>query len=100
MKSMSRMLLRLFQNFYFLCALLFCIWVFFIDSNDLFTQWRLMRTLRALRHEKAQYEQHIQDLHTRHHRLMYDSALLERIARERYGVQKDNEEVYVIKEKP
>lgn len=73
------------------------IWFAFIDTYSLWTRYdlsqrkdNLKQKTEQLKSETAKLKQQIQDLKN-------DPALLERIAREEYGMKKEGETVYKIK---
>ncbi len=85
----------------FLAAILVgfvAVWFLFIDTYSLYTRYELnqrkaeleQRT-EQLRHETAELEEKLEELEA-------NPNLLERIAREEYGMRKPGETVYIIKE--
>lgn len=70
----------------------------FFDSNDLFSQYRLSRKQSELEQTKAFYQEKIQEVKSDREALLNDDDLLEKMAREKYFMKKDNEDVYVIVE--
>lgn len=75
------------------------VWFAFIDTYSLWTRLELynkkndlIQKTEQLEAETARLKQQIQDLRN-------DPALLERIAREEYGMKKEGETVYKIKVK-
>ena len=86
------------QNFYFIVAVLFIGFVLFVDSNDLVTQIALERENNFLREERRSYQQKIEQIRQQRAQLEYDTAMWERIARERYLLRRPSEDVYVIEQ--
>jgi cell division protein FtsB len=70
----------------------------FLDSNDLYTQYKLSRQLKTLEHEKEFYEEKIEEVKKERELLLTDSETLEKFARESYLMKKDSEDLYVIVE--
>ncbi len=73
------------------------IWFVFLDTYSLLARWRLanertelIRKTEALKAETVELENQIKDLQT-------DPQLLEKIAREEYGMRKPAEKVYRVK---
>ena len=49
-------------NFYFIAGMLFLFWMLFLDSNDLYTQYKLSGQLKALHREKEFYQEKIDEV--------------------------------------
>ncbi|QOI96215.1 MAG: septum formation initiator family protein [Flammeovirgaceae bacterium] len=95
---MWKKLPKAFRNFYVITGLIFFIWMLFLDSNDLISRYRLSAKLRALENEKAYYQQKIKEVEQDKNELFGDRESLEKFAREKYLMKKDNEDVFVIVE--
>jgi len=78
-------------------AILFVWWLFF-DQNNMINQFRLGSTLRGLEKQKEFYLTEIRSDSIALYKLQYDTASLERYARETFLMKKDNEDVYLIVE--
>jgi len=78
--------------------MLFFFWMLFLDSNDLYTQYKLSRQLKILEQEKEFYEEKIGEVKKEREQLLTDSETLEKFARESYLMKKDSEDLYVIVE--
>lgn len=94
-------LLDLLRNKYFIASIAFVTWMLFFDRNDLMSQYEYRRQLSKLQAEKEFYTiesaKAIKDLNE----LTTNRAKLEKFAREKYLMKKDNEDVFVIiKEEP
>lgn len=87
------------KNKYLLTFLGFLVWLSFFDRNDFITTWNYHRKLVSLRNERAYYEKEVakydQDL-----QLRCNMKALEKYARERYLMKRDNEDVFVIMDLP
>ncbi len=86
------------KNFYFISLVVFLIWMFFFDSNDLVTQYQLNRKLNDLENEKAYFEEKILEVKKDREELLSNRALLEKFARENYYMKKQTEDLYIIVE--
>lgn len=86
------------KSFYFLFGLFFLVWMLFIDSNDLFTQYRLNKKLNDLENEKEYYLKKIEEVKKDREELLSNRELLEKFAREKYLMKKKSEDLYVIVE--
>ncbi len=95
---MMKRIPRLFRNFYVVTGLAFLIWMLFLDPNDLISRFRLSSRLRALEREKVYYQEKIKEVEKDREELFGDNESLEKFARERYLMKKENEDVFVIVE--
>jgi cell division protein FtsB len=90
---------KAFRNFYVITGLIFFVWMLLLDSNDLISRYRLSAKLRALENEKEYYIQKINEVEQDKQELFGDRESLEKFAREKYLMKKDNEDVFVFVEK-
>lgn len=93
--------LDLIRNKYFIAGIAFVTWMLFFDRNDLMSQYEYRRQLNKLQAEKEFYTiesaKAIKDLNE----LTTNRSRLEKFAREKYLMKKENEDVFVIiKEEP
>lgn len=84
-----------FRNRYFLFLILFFGWMIFFDKHDLWTQWKLSGSVQRLEHDKEYYEAQIEDVRED---LLNLELNKEKFAREKYYMQKSNEDVFIIVE--
>ena len=89
----------LFKNKYFLSAVIFAIWMIFFDHNDLFLQRARATELSELEESKEYYREQIEKTREELKNIQSNTLSLERIAREKYLMKKDNEDLFVITEK-
>lgn len=93
--------LRLLQNKYFLVTTAFVVWMLFFDRNDLMSQYDYRSQLKKLQAEKEFYIRETEKAKTDLEELSTNKEKLEKFAREKYLMKKDNEDVFVIiKEEP
>ena len=89
------------KNKYVLTALGFTVWILFFDARDLITShFREKQELRKLEASKKYYEQQIAATRQELEELKSNPALLEKYAREKYRMKKDNEDLFLIREAP
>ena len=74
----------------------FVVWMVFFDQESFIDQFRLSRTLKNLESQKIYYQEEIEKTRGAINVLETDTAHLEKYAREKYLMKKDNEEVFVI----
>ncbi|HZK62920.1 MAG TPA: septum formation initiator family protein [Puia sp.] len=87
------------KNKYVLTAIGFGIWILFIDDRDFITtHFRHVSELHKLEAQKKYYENQISSVQAELDQLKRNPATLEKYAREKYLMKKDNEDVYLIME--
>ncbi len=85
-----------FINKYFISLLAVTAWVIFFDKDDVLSQHQLRKKLHQLHEEKKYYQQEITKSYTEIYELRTNPANLEKFAREKYLMKKENEEIFVI----
>ena len=68
----------------------------FFDSDDLTLQWRRVNELKQLRQSEKNLSQQIADTKKELELLRTNPSTLEKYAREKYLMKKDNEDLYII----
>lgn len=91
--------LKVLMNKYLLTIVGLAVWLCFFDKNDLFTQMELKEKVNKLAEERAYYINEIANNRRETKELQTDAKSLEKFAREKYLMKKDNEEVFVIVKK-
>ncbi len=86
------------KNKYFISFAVFCVIVFFLDKNDFFTQLERRRELRELEQSKKFYTGEIAAERTDLEGLKNDPAVMEKYAREKHLMKRDNEEIFLVPE--
>lgn len=86
------------RNKYFISIAVFCAVMLFLDKNDVFTQLNRTRELRNLRQSKQYYTAKIEAERKELEGLKHNPAMLEKYAREKYLMKRDNEEIFIIEE--
>ena len=84
------------RNKYLLTALGFVVWMLFIDRNDLPTQWKRVKELRTLQKSEKTMDKQISDTKQELELLKTNPSTLEKYAREKYMMKRDNEDLYII----
>lgn len=88
------------RNRYALTMASFVVWMLFFDRDDVITQWSRQRQLNELNHSRDYYRRQIVQARKELDSIIVDPAAIERIARERYLMKRDGEEVFVITRDP
>lgn len=86
----------LLKNKYYITLIAFFVWMMFFDKNDFISQVKLRAQVYRMEQKKKFYTDKIQQINQQKQQLFASSALLEKFAREKYYMKKDNEDVYVI----
>ena len=89
-------LYALIRNKYVLAALLFSVWMLFLDSNNLFIQYELRQEVRALEDGLRYYRTELEKTQKRLNELESDPKQLEKFARENYWMHRPGEEVLLV----
>lgn len=76
--------------------LVFFFWMLFFDDNNVVSQVKTQIKLSELRADKAHYEKEIAESRSGLSLLQKDRALLEKFAREKYLMKKENEDIFVF----
>ena len=92
-------LISLFKNKYFWITAAFIVWMVFFDKNDLFSQYQYHEQLSKLKQERDFYTKETAKVNKDLDELTSNPAKLEKFAREKYLMKKDNEDVFVIVKK-
>jgi cell division protein FtsB len=87
------------KNKYLLTAIGFTVWILFFDSRDFITShFRERGELLKLQQSEKYYEQQIAATKRELQQLKTNPAVLEKYAREKYLMKRDNEDLFRIKE--
>ena len=87
---------KVILNKFFYVGLGFLVWLTFFDQENFIEQYRLSQTLSDLQSKKQYYLQEIEQNETNIRLLESDSAHIEKYAREKYFMKRQNEDVFVI----
>lgn len=92
-KPFTRNIPAPFRNKYFLIASVFVAWMVFFDKHDVVTQWQLQQTLNNIEQDKEYYKNKIKEAH---HDQVDIQNNKEKFAREKYFLQKSEEDVFIM----
>ena len=92
---MKNRLLKLIKSTYGVIIILFIIWMIFFDSNSLIIHNELNNDINELDVQKSYYEKEIVKDNIELQLIQTDSGL-EKYAREKLFMKKDNEEIFLI----
>ena len=84
------------KNKYVIVLVAFAVWLLFFDQNNWINQIKYKLDLNKLQEDKAFYLEGIQNAEKDLREIKTNPKTLEKFAREKYLMKKDNEEVFVI----
>jgi len=84
------------KNKYVLTTIGFILWLAFFDQHNLINQISFKAELYQLNKDKEYYQEEIVEIREDLEELLSDNRKLEKFARERYYMKKQNEEIFVF----
>lgn len=94
--KLLRAIPRPLRNRYGLVSLGLLAWLALFDRNDLWTTWKNHRELDRMHEQKEWYSSEIERSREQLNELSSNKRLLEKFARERYLMKRDNEDIFVL----
>ena len=88
-------ILKLLSNIYIFTSLVFFIWIFFIDSNSVLVNLKLSNELNELKERKLLLERQI-EIDKQIIANLNNPDSLEKYAREKLYMKKENEKIFII----
>jgi len=95
-KRIWHILLPVVRNKFAVTGILFLVWIAFVDDNNIIVQVEARLKLAAVDNEREFYLKETQKSLDDLKLLQNDRALLEKFAREKYLMKKENEEIFVF----
>ena len=86
---------KIVSNLYILISVVFFIWIFFIDSNSILVNIKLNKEISELKERKDILENQIQ-MDRKIISNLKNPDSLEKYAREKLYMKKENEEIFII----
>ena len=93
---MLRSVFNILGNKYLITGVVFLAWLVFFDNNNLIRQYGLRAELKGLQKEKQYYLEQIEINRIATEELMTNQSTLEKFAREKYLMKRENEDIYLI----
>lgn len=81
---------------YYVATVIFAVWIVFFDATGLLYKKSLKQDVKNLRTELEYYKQKTIDNREKLELLKSDPESVEKFAREKYYLKKDNEDVFII----
>ena len=87
------------KNKYIAAIIFFIIWIFFLDDYNLINQQKTRKKAQQLKQKKDFYLSEIDKDSIELYKLQNDLEFQEKFAREKFLMKKENEDVFIIREK-
>ncbi|HYG16069.1 MAG TPA: septum formation initiator family protein [Bacteroidia bacterium] len=93
------MVKRFFLKYRYLVVLAaFVVWMSFFDKNNWWDVWQLQKTYNEAKEERDYYREQADIAQREYNALFTHPDSLEKFAREKYLMKKDNEDIFVVVE--
>lgn len=89
---------KIFLNKYLIVGVFFLVWMVFFDQNSYFIHKELDNEIKKLNRDKNYYQEKLVKETIQINRMRRDSNEIERIAREKHYLKKENEDVFIVEE--
>lgn len=87
---------RWLKSKYLITGLAFVVWMVFFDKDDITLQWKRVKELQQLQESEQKMNAQIADTKKELDLLKTSPATLEKYAREKYMMKKENEDLFII----
>ena len=87
--------LKIVSNKYLLISLLFAVWMLFLDNYSYMDQRQLNKQIDELQDNKKYYQDEIKK-DNQSIKLLKNQDQVEKYAREKYYMKKENEDIYIV----
>jgi len=94
--NISPKIKRILKSRLIYVLLAFVVWMLFFDQNNWLRQLSLTRELNEAKRQEQYYKNEIASDSLKLHELTTNDESVEKLAREKYLMKKDNEEVFLI----
>ena len=99
LKDILKKILAPIKNKYIATIIFFIIWIFFLDDYNLINQHKTRKKAQQLKQKKDFYLSEIEKDSIELYKLQNDPEFQEKFAREKFLMKKENEDVFIIREK-
>uniref|UniRef100_F4C366 Septum formation initiator n=3 Tax=Sphingobacteriaceae TaxID=84566 RepID=F4C366_SPHS2 len=91
-----KQLINIARNKYIIATIAFIVWMLFFDRNDITSQYKYQSQLKNLKDEKEFYIRETAIVKKDLEELTSNLTRLQKFAREKYLMKKDNEDIFII----
>ena len=88
---------KIFTNKYLITGIAFAVWMLFFDRNDLSLQLKRVQELNKLQENEKLMNDQIADTKHELRLLKTNPETLEKYAREKFMMKKENEDLFIVK---
>ena len=88
--------IKYLKNKYIIALLIFLGYMLFIDSNNFIRQYNMLHELNKVEKERGYYLNEIQENKSTTEDLLNDIEMLERYAREKFLMKREEEDIFLI----
>lgn len=92
-------ILKKLSNKYIIATLIFAAVIVFFDQFNVFEQSRSFKKLHKIKKQVEYYDAEIEKQKEEIDKLKTDTAYVEKVAREKHMMKRDNEVIYVLEKK-
>ena len=92
---MKDLTIKFLKNSYAIIIIIFVVWMIFFDSNSILVHNELNNDINDLNNQKEYYKNEIERDNIELNQIKTDSGL-EKYAREKLFMKRDNEEIFII----
>ena len=92
---MKDLTIKFLKNSYVIIIIIFVVWMVFFDSNSILVHNELNNDINDLNNQKEYYKNEIERDNIELNQIKTDSGL-EKYAREKLFMKRDNEEIFII----
>lgn len=85
-----------FKNKYLLAVAFFLVWMFFFNEKDLISEYKKKQKLTELQKSEKHLSEIIKETKEELSQLKTNAQTIEKYAREKYLMKKDNEDLFII----
>ena len=97
-KIMDTRVVKFVWNRYFILTIAFAVWMFFFDQNYFFVHRELDKQIKLLEVDESYFQEHLNTETEKLDQLNSNPAEIERIAREKHFLKKDDEDIFIIEQ--
>ena len=83
---------------YLFVTIMFLLFLFFFDENNMIKHFHNRREISALKADIEELQGELDDYGYKNRELYNDVEIMEKVAREKYGMHKEGEEVFIIED--
>jgi cell division protein FtsB len=88
--------LFIIKNKYIVIIVAFVIWIFFLDTYNIYDRLKKLQKLHELKKEAEFFRKEIEIYNQQYKELFSDKNSLEKFAREQYQLKEEDEDVFII----